>query len=70
MKVATVARPVPAVSAADWMLPLIVPAVVPVPPEFGKLPFNRGIESLLVVPKGRQLAAVPRAALERELLHA
>lgn len=44
-------------------------AVVPVPPEFGKLPFNRGVEALLVVPKGRRLAgtliAVSEAALDQ-----
>jgi hypothetical protein len=42
--------------------------MVPVPPEFGKLPFNRGIEALLVVPTGRRLAgaliAISEAALD------
>lgn len=41
---------------------------VPVPPEFGKLPFNRGIESLVMVPKGQRLAgaliAISEAALD------
>lgn len=41
---------------------------VPVPPEFGKLPFNRGIEALLAVPTGRRLAgtliAISEAALD------
>lgn len=41
---------------------------VPVPPEFGKLPFNRGIESLVVVPRGQRLAgtliAISEAALD------
>lgn len=41
---------------------------IAVPPAFGKLPFNRGIESLLVVPKGQRLAgtlvAISEAALD------
>ncbi len=41
--------------------------VVPVPPEIGKLPFNKGLEALVFVPKGQPLAGTLIAISERGL---
>ncbi|HAP13025.1 MAG TPA: twin-arginine translocation pathway signal [Afipia sp.] len=41
--------------------------IVPVPPEIGKLPFNKGLETLVFVPKGQPLAGTLIAISERGL---
>ncbi len=41
--------------------------VVPVPPEISKLPFNKGVEALVFVPKGQPLAGTLIAISERGL---
>jgi hypothetical protein len=41
--------------------------VVPVPPALGKLPFNKGLEALVFVPKGQPLAGSLIAISERGL---
>lgn len=41
--------------------------IVPVPPEFAKLPSNRGIECLIAMPKGAPLAGALMAISERSL---
>lgn len=41
--------------------------VVPVPPDLGKLPFNKGLEAMVFVPKGQPLAGTLIAISERGL---
>ena len=41
--------------------------IVPVPPEIGKLPFNKGLETLVFVPKGQPLEGTLIAISERGL---